>query len=235
MEPHQLFMLALPADCNGSEDNLTLPVDLTTRKTSFSIDSLAAYVPTEVIGTDQVAANGTASVSWAGLSPATSYAWIVTASSDDGGVAVAQPAVFRTAKGEPTVNATSAPVDWGTAAKVAVDVTADGLPVTGTLELREGDTARGSATLSDGSATFKLPVGLAAGSHRLTASYSGSDTLEPAQGSVTTKVNLPPAWNPTTQYQAGAKVSFDGKPYLASWVTRGKQPGDPHGPWKPIG
>lgn len=219
---------------NGAEDNLTLPVDLTTRKTSFSTDSLAAYVPTEVIGSDHVAANETASVRWAGLLPATSYAWIVSASSADDGMAVAQPAVFRTAKGEPTVNATSTPADWGTAAKVAVNVTADSLPVTGTVELREGATVRGSATLSDGSARLQLPVGLAAGSHTLTASYSGSDTLNPAQGTVTVTVNLPPAWSPTTQYQAGAKVSFDGKPYLASWVTRGKQPGDPRGPWQEL-
>ncbi|MEV6287154.1 carbohydrate-binding protein [Kribbella sp. NPDC051770] len=219
---------------NGSEDNLTLPVDLTTRKTSFTTDSLAAYVPTGVVGTDQVAANGTATVSWSGLAPATSYAWIVSAKSADDGVAVAQPAVFRTPKGKPTVTATSAPVDWGTAAQVTVKVAAGALPVTGTVELREGTTVRGSATLSNGSATFALPVGLAAGTHALTASYSGSDSLEAAAGVVTATVNLPPAWNKSTLYQAGAKVSYNGKPYLAPWTSKGSTPGAPNGAWQEL-
>ena len=162
---------------NGAEDNLTLPVDLSTRKTSFATDSLAAYVPAGVIGTDEITANGTASVTWTGLQPATSYAWVVEARTADGGVAVAQPAVFRTAKGIPTVTATSTPVAWGTAAKVTVTVDAAPAPVTGTVTLREGDTVRGSAALAGGTATFTLPVGLAGGTHALTASYSGSDLL----------------------------------------------------------
>lgn len=219
---------------NGAEDNLTLPVDLTTRVTSFSTDSLAAYVPSGVIGTDDLTANGTATTTWNGLLPGTSYAWIVAATTADDGVAVAQPAVFRTAKGEPVVTATAAPADWGTAAKVTVTVAADAAPVTGTVELREGTTVRGSATLSGGTLTFPLPVGLAAGSHTLTASYSGSDTLHPAEGSVTVTVNLPPGWNAAAQYQAGDKVSYDGRPYLASWTTRNQAPGAATGPWQEL-
>lgn len=219
---------------NGAEDNLTLPVDLTTRKTSFSTDSLAAYVPTGVIGTDSVTANGTATVTWSGLAPATSYAWIVSAKSADDGTAVAQPAVFRTAKGQPTVTVTSAPVDWGTAAKVTVKVAAGAVPVSGTVELREGTTVRGSAALSGGSATLPLPVGLAAGSHTLTASYSGSDLLEAAQGTVTVTVNLPSAWSSVPLYKAGAKVSYNGKPYLAAWASKNQKPGDPNGAWQEL-
>ena len=127
-----------PPRYNGAEDNLTLPVDLSTRKTSFATDSLAAYVPAGVIGTDEITANGTASVTWTGLQPATSYAWIVAARTADGGVAVAQPAVFRTAKGIPTVTATSTPVAWGTAAKVTVTVDAAPAPVTGTVDAARG-------------------------------------------------------------------------------------------------
>jgi chitodextrinase len=219
---------------NGAEDNLTVPVDLTSRKTSFSTDSLAVYVPSGAIGTDQVTANGTATVSWTGLLPGTSYAWIVSARSADDGMAVAQPAVFRTAKVLPTVTATSAPVDWGTAAKVTVTVAAGSVPVTGTVELREGSTVRGSAALSGNSVTFTLPVGLAAGEHPLTASYSGSDYLEPAQATATATVNLPPAWSPTTQYKAGAKVSYTGKPYLAAWNSKNQKPGDPTGAWQEL-
>jgi len=219
---------------NGSEDNLTLPVDLTSRKTSFSTDSLAAYVPTGVVGTDHVTANETATVTWAGLTPATSYAWIVSAQTDDGGVAAAQPAVFRTVKGQPAVTVTSAPVNWGTAAQVKVTVAAGNAPVTGAVELREGTTVRGSATLADGAATFTLPVGLAGGSHTLTASYSGSDYLDPAQGSGTVTVTLPPLWSASKVYNDGDKVTYQGKVYLATWYTKNQPPGAPYGPWQEL-
>ncbi|WP_326558476.1 carbohydrate-binding protein [Micromonospora sp. NBC_01796] len=220
---------------NGAEDNLTLPVDLTTRKTSFSTDSLAVYVPSGLIGTAGVTANGTATVTWAGLVPATSYAWIVSAQSADGGVAVAQPAVFRTVKGEPTVTATSSATAWGTAATVTVKVTAGTAPVSGTVELREGTTMRGSATLSGNTATFTLPAGLADGNHTLTASYSGNEYLNPAQGTVTVTVNLPAAWNASTVYNNGDRVGYQGRVYLASWYSRNQQPGDPNGPWQELG
>ncbi|TCC31023.1 Ig-like domain repeat protein [Kribbella speibonae] len=219
---------------NGAEDNLTLPVDLSTRKTSFSTDSLAAYVPGGVVGTDTVTANSTATATWNGLTPATSYGWIVTARSADDGTAVAQPAVFRTRKGQPTVTAPAVSTPWGTAAKVTVNVTAGTLPVDGTVELREGTKVRGTAPVSGGKATFTLPVGLAAGAHTLTASYSGSDTFEPVQGSVSVSVVLPPAWNSKTLYKGGAKVSYQGKPYLAAWASIRQAPGDPYGAWQEL-
>ncbi|MFI6761051.1 carbohydrate-binding protein [Micromonospora sp. NPDC050417] len=220
---------------NGAEDNLTLPVDLSTRKTSFSTDSLAAYVPSGAIGTDDVTANGTAELNWTGLLPGRAYAWIVSAKSADDGVAVAQPAVFSTAKGAPTVTATSVPTDWGTAAKVTVKVAAGTAPIAGTVELREGTTVRGSAALTGDTATFVLPVGLAAGNHTLTASYSGSAFLNPAQGTVTVTVNLPAAWNSSKVYNNGDKVTYQGKVYLASWYAQNQKPGDPNGPWQELG
>ncbi|WP_345127539.1 carbohydrate-binding protein [Dactylosporangium darangshiense] len=217
---------------NGAEDNLTLPVDLTTRRTSFATDSLAAYVPAGTIGTDELRAGETATVAWNGLSPATSYAWIVTAKSADGGVAAAQPAVFRTAKGAPRLTATTAPVDWGTAATVTVKVDTDGAPVTGTVELREGDKTRGSVALSGDTATFKLPPGLSGGGHALTAVYTGSDAFNPAEVAVTVTVNLPPAWSAAKQYNGNAKVTYDGRVYVAAWWTQNQKPGDPNGPWQ---
>ncbi|GIG92669.1 carbohydrate-binding protein [Plantactinospora endophytica] len=219
---------------NGAEDNLTLPVDITSRKTSFNTDSLAAYVPSGVIGTDEVPANGTATVNWGGLLPGTSYAWIVSARSADDGTAVAQPAVFRTAKGAPTVTVSPATVDWGTAATVTVRVAAGTAPVTGTVELREGSTMRGSATLANGAATFTLPVGLVGGEHRLTASYSGSELLDAAQGSGTVTVKLPPAWSASKVYDSGDRVSHQGRVYLASWYAKNQKPGDPNGPWQEL-
>ncbi|MBE1492757.1 carbohydrate-binding protein [Plantactinospora soyae] len=219
---------------NGAEDNLTLPVDITTRKTSFSTDSLAAYVPSGVIGTDEVTADGTATVNWSGLRPGTSYAWIVSARSADDGVAVAAPAVFRTAKGAPTVTVTSAATDWGTAAKVTVKVGAGTAPVSGTVELREGGTMRGSTTLSGDTATFTLPVGLAPGDHALTASFSGSEYLDPAQGTGTVTVKLPPAWSASTAYRDGDRVGYQGRIYQASWYAKNQKPGDPNGPWQEL-
>ncbi len=219
---------------NGSEDNLTLPVDLTSRKTSFATESLAAYVPGGVIGADEVTADGTATVTWSGLAPASSYAWIVSARSRDGGVAVAQPAVFRTAKAQPTVTATAAAVDWGTAATVTVRVAAGAWPATGTVQLKEGDTVRGSTTLVDGSASFTLPKGLAVGSHPLTVSYPGSDAFEAAQGSVTVTVNAPPQWSASKVYNDKDTVSYQGKVYRASWYTQNQKPGDPTGPWQEL-
>ncbi|MGW7683192.1 Ig-like domain repeat protein [Kribbella sp. NPDC054772] len=219
---------------NGAEDNLTLPVDLSTRKTSFSTDSLAAYVPNGVIGTDTVTANGTATTTWNGLTPATSYGWIVTARSADDGTAVAQPSVFRTRKGQPVVTAPAVTTPWGRAAKVTVTVAAGNRPVDGTVELREGTKVRGAAPVSGGKATFTLPVGLSAGAHALTAAYSGSDTFEPAQGAVNVTVALPPVWNAKTLYKGDATVSYQGKPYLAAWASIRQTPGDPYGAWQEL-
>ncbi|WP_433205980.1 carbohydrate-binding protein [Dactylosporangium sp. CS-047395] len=219
---------------NGAEDNLTLPVDLTSRKTSFATDSLAAYVPAGTIGTDRVTAGGTATVSWTGLAPATSYAWLVTAAGADGGVAVAQPAVFRTGKGTPVLAATTAPVNWGTAATVTVKADAEGLPVAGPVELREGDKVRGSVPLENNQAVFKLPPGLAPGTHTLLATYAATDTFAAAQATVSVVVNAPAAWSASRAYQGDERVTYDGKVYQASWWTQNQKPGDPNGPWQEL-
>ncbi|MFD6680520.1 hypothetical protein [Micromonospora parva] len=105
---------------NGSEDNLTLPVDLTTRKTSFSTDSLAAYVPSGTIGTDEVTSNGVATTTWDKLLPGTSYGWIVSARSADGGEAGSAGRVRHHQAGPDddrtlTVNL---PAEWGSSTEV---------------------------------------------------------------------------------------------------------------------
>ncbi|MEV6106175.1 metallophosphoesterase [Streptomyces sp. NPDC051940] len=81
---------------DGREDNMVLPVDLTTRTTTFRTDSLALYNPTGTIGTATVDSGGTASVRWDGLKPGTGYAWFVTARSAGGGVTASEPSVFVT-------------------------------------------------------------------------------------------------------------------------------------------
>ncbi|MGO1769209.1 MAG: LamG-like jellyroll fold domain-containing protein [Microbacterium sp.] len=69
---------------NGAEDNLTLPIDLTTRQTSFTTDALTVATPTdEVIGSRTVASGMPATVAWKGLTEGEAYAW--TASSTEEG------------------------------------------------------------------------------------------------------------------------------------------------------
>jgi chitodextrinase len=43
-----------------------------------------------------------------------------------------------------------------------------------------------------------------------------------------------PAWNAAIQYDAGDKVTVDGRLFTATWWTRNQLPGDPNGPWQEI-
>ncbi|MFI9485577.1 metallophosphoesterase [Promicromonospora sp. NPDC052451] len=83
---------------DGREDNMVLPVDLTSRTTSFSTDSVVLYDPVDEIGRDTVASGEVASVRWTGLKPDRTYAWFVTARTPGGGTATASPAYFTTAR-----------------------------------------------------------------------------------------------------------------------------------------
>jgi hypothetical protein len=136
----------------------------------------------------------------------------------------------------PTVTATAAATQFGTAGKATVTVSSPGLPATGTVTLAEGSAVLGTATslAADGSATFTLPVGLSAGTHTLTASYSGSDLLTPASQTFTVTVNLPAAWSAKSVYQAGALVGYQGSMYKATYYSQNQAPGDPNGPWQEI-
>ncbi|MEU4361926.1 metallophosphoesterase [Promicromonospora sp. NPDC023987] len=83
---------------NGLEDNMVLPVDLTSRTTSFTTESVVLYDPVHRIGTDTVASGEVASVRWDRLKPGRTYAWFVTASTSGGGTTTASPAYFTTAR-----------------------------------------------------------------------------------------------------------------------------------------
>jgi len=61
---------------NGAEDNLVLPVDLSTRTTSFATDGLTVVTPTDtVIGTQTARSGWPATVEWRGLAEGEVYAW----------------------------------------------------------------------------------------------------------------------------------------------------------------
>ncbi|RVX43751.1 DNA repair exonuclease SbcCD nuclease subunit [Nonomuraea polychroma] len=81
---------------NGLEDNMVLPVDLTSRTTTFQTDSLALYEPIRTIGKSTAASGQVASVTWDRLKDNTAYAWFVTARSAGGGVTASEPSVFVT-------------------------------------------------------------------------------------------------------------------------------------------
>lgn len=83
---------------NGLEDNMVLPVDLTSRTTSFSTESVVLYDPVHEIGRDTVSSGEVASVRWTGLKPDRTYAWFVTARTAGGGTTTASPAYFTTAR-----------------------------------------------------------------------------------------------------------------------------------------
>ncbi|GAA4385233.1 metallophosphoesterase [Agromyces bauzanensis] len=97
---------------DGSEDDMVLPIDLTSRVTSFSTDAVALYVPTAVLGEEIVASGEVASVDWASLKPSTAYAWIVTARSAGGGTSTSDPSVFVTtdAAGRPGTPGAGSPL-----------------------------------------------------------------------------------------------------------------------------
>ncbi|WP_344560184.1 metallophosphoesterase [Streptomyces atrovirens] len=105
---------------DGTEDNMVLPVDLSTRTTSFRTDSLALYDPVRVIGRDRADSGEVASVTWRNLKPGTAHAWFVTARSAGGGVTASEPSVFVTkdAGGRPGTWGPGVPVHpWFTSAE----------------------------------------------------------------------------------------------------------------------
>jgi hypothetical protein len=81
---------------DGTEDDMVLPVDLSSRSTSFTTEAVSLLVPVEEVGTDTVASGEVASVSVKGLGNGSLYGWIVSAESAAGGRVVTEPAIFRT-------------------------------------------------------------------------------------------------------------------------------------------
>ncbi|MBY8872357.1 DUF5011 domain-containing protein [Micromonospora sp. PLK6-60] len=70
---------------NGAEDNMVLPIDLSSRKTSFGTDGLVLVTPTDtVIGTATARSGWPATVQWSGLSEGELYAWTTTSRTGDG-------------------------------------------------------------------------------------------------------------------------------------------------------
>lgn len=90
-------------------------------------------------------------------------------------------------KAPSTVSATGTTVQWAKAGSVSVSVAP--AAATGTVELYDGSTRLGSATLSGGAASIPLAArALEVGSHALVVKYLGSATHAASQGLVTVTV-----------------------------------------------
>ncbi|MFL4902061.1 metallophosphoesterase [Streptomyces sp. MMS24-I2-30] len=88
---------------DGTEDNMVLPIDLNSRRTTFATDSVALYNPVGTVGRTKIRSGEVASVTWHDLKPGSTHAWFVTARSAGGGVTASEPSVFVTkdAQGHP--------------------------------------------------------------------------------------------------------------------------------------
>ena len=139
----------------------------------------------------------------------------------------AQPVsrTFTVTPGAVSISAPGLSAPWGTAAELKVTVTSAAAPVVGQVRLMEGTTVRGLAGLTNGKATFVLPVGLTGGEHQITATYLGSDYLASRRTTTTVTVILPGTWDKSTAYQTGDRVSYDGSVFEAAWYSKGEQPG----------
>jgi 5'-nucleotidase len=90
-------------------------------------------------------------------------------------------------KAPTTVTGSDAMIQWSKAGSVTVSVAP--AAATGSVELYDGATKLGAATLSGGSASITLPAkSLDVGSHALTVKYLGSATHAASQGTVTVTI-----------------------------------------------
>lgn len=154
---------------NGSEDNLTLPVDLSSRTTSFGTDGLTVVTPgTTVIGTATARSGWPASVTWSGLQEGEVYAWTATsrnAAGEEVGTVDQFGGVFvATARGTDT----TAPVLTVPASTTVTEGEAFD-PMTGVTALDDSDGDVSSSVQVVGSVDVATP-----GSYALT--YLASDT-----------------------------------------------------------
>ncbi|WP_141015094.1 Ig-like domain repeat protein [Nocardioides sambongensis] len=170
---------------DGTEDAMVLPVDLNSRTTSFTTDSVAAFLPGERIGSDTVASGEVATVTWDDLGVDSTHGWMVTARSSGGGRAVSEPAVFATAgAAAPTLTVDPVTAAHGEDVAIEVEVDAGDVVATGDVTISDGDDELATATLEDGTATLTVPAGLDAGTHDLTVAYAGDDRVAAAEVSV---------------------------------------------------
>ncbi|HET6939102.1 MAG TPA: Ig-like domain-containing protein, partial [Nocardioides sp.] len=109
---------------------------------------------------------------------------------------------LTTTKAPSTTTAANASMVYGQAGSVPVTVSVPNVTPTGSVTLKEGASVIGTATVSGGSATVIIPgTALTAGTHSLTAEYSGNGNVATSSGAVT-----------VTVAKAGSSTSAEVKP-----------------------
>ncbi|KQV71561.1 hypothetical protein ASC64_06025 [Nocardioides sp. Root122] len=127
--------------------------------------------------------------------------------------------VVTVVKAPSTVSGTAADITWGEAGSVSVTV--DPSSATGTVELHDGATKLGEATLDSGAATIAIPAGtLTPGSHSLTLTYLGDARHAGSEGTVTVTVAKAPTTvsgsDTTIQWAKGGSVQVTVSPAAAT-------------------
>ncbi|MDR7251881.1 hypothetical protein J2X46_000853, partial [Nocardioides sp. BE266] len=114
-----------------------------------------------------------------------------------------------------TVTGTDTTIQWAKAGSVAVSVAPSA--ATGTVELYEGATKLGTASLSGGAASFPLAAkSLAVGTHTMVVKYLGSSTHAASQGTVTVTVTKA---KPKVQVEKPDKIKAGDKAKIKVAVT----------------
>ncbi|WFP16738.1 LamG-like jellyroll fold domain-containing protein [Citricoccus muralis] len=158
---------------NGTEDDTRLPIQLETRKTSFTTEEVLVTTPTdEVIGEDTAESGWPASVQWSGLTEGETYAWY---------------AVSRDAEtGENLTPGSIAQMSVFTATAAGTDVTAPELTVPEGSEISVGESFDPMAGVSatddtDGDLTAEVEV-IGAVDASKPGSYALTYTVQDANG-----------------------------------------------------
>ncbi|WP_300683635.1 LamG-like jellyroll fold domain-containing protein [Nocardioides sp.] len=200
---------------NGAEDNMVLPVDLSSRTTSFGTDGLTLVTPGDtVIGESTARSGWPATATWSGLTEGQVYAWTATS---------------RNAAGEKlgTVD------QFGgvfVASAGGTDVTAPVITVPATTTLSVGATFDPLAEVSakdnvDGDVTSSLQVlgsvdTTKAGTYALTYLVSDANGNQAiATRSVSVTAPTTPSKAATTITAGNASVTFGGSLTLSAQVT----------------
>ena len=200
---------------NGAEDNLVLPVDLSSRTTSFATDGLTVVTPGDTVIGEATARSGwPASVTWSGLTEGQVYAWTATSRNADGeesGTVDQFGGVFIATAG-------------------GTDVTAPELTVPATTTLTEGDpfdpmAGVGAVDATDGDLTDRVQVTgsvdtATPGSYALTylvADTNGNQAV--ASRAVTVRAIPVPDLTATTVSSTNASVTFGEGLTLSARVT----------------
>jgi len=209
---------ALTQIVNKSNTSLTLASSVNPSTVAQAVTFTAAVSPASATGTvqflDGAKALGTATVSSGVASIAISTlaagAHSITAvySGDANSAGSASPALAQTVnKAASSVSLSSSPNPSVTGQSVTLKATVSPASATGTVQFLDGANALGTATVKSGSATLAVST-LAAGTHAITAIYSGdAATAGSTSAALTQTVKLPVPAAPTKLTAAAVSSS----------------------------